>query len=53
MSPNYKIETSGGSGTSMIVSNYPIINLVFGYRYNNDYLKYVDKFAVGVWKIKK
>jgi hypothetical protein len=53
MSPNYRVETSGGSGTSMIVSNYPVINLVFGFRYHNDYHNYVDGFAIGVWKIKK
>lgn len=53
MSPNYKIETSGGSGTSMIVSNYPVSNLVFGFMYHNDYHKYIDNFAIGVWKIKK
>lgn len=53
MSPNYKIETSGGSGTSIIVSNYPATNLVLGFKYHNDYRNYIDNFAIGVWKIKK
>lgn len=53
MSPNYKIETSGGSGTSIVVSNYPETNLVFNFRYNSSYIKYIDNFAIGVWRIKK
>jgi hypothetical protein len=53
MSPNYKIETSSGSGTSIIVSNYPTLNLVLGFKYHNDYHNYIDNFSIGVWKIKK
>lgn len=53
MSPNYKIETSGGSGSSIVVSNYPETNLVFNFRYNSSYIKYIDNFAIGVWRIKR
>jgi hypothetical protein len=53
MSPKYRIETSGGSGTSIIVSVYPLTGLILNFRYNGDYRKYIDNFAVGVWRIKK
>jgi len=53
MSPNYEVETTNGSGNAIIVNNYPTLNKVLMCRYNGEYKPYIDRFAIGVWKVKK
>ena len=53
MSPNYEIDTNKGCGNAIIVSNYPTLNKILLCRYNGNYKPYIDRYAIGVWKIKK